>query len=808
MFGQNNHYHDHSDNENSDGSDNQESVGGDAVSAFAKVIGILLVIVFFLPSIALGFGVHKLLTIGRLRLSVIAGFLFILNIISFGLWNAFGGLGDTWASLQDLNVPELGSVLPTLISVNILVGSIAGIIACWWSIHNLKKTPHLKQIENSWMYHFNFRRTPIEWMKRRKKIEGLKIGRYQHPEKAPLGITDSLDDRVVYRYYSEAVRQTLVTGSAGSGKTATIMSLINNDIKMGRPLLIIDFKNDPEFSSNVATWANENNREFYHFARGEPRNYGIASNPLGQCTYDPLENGSAGAKADMVLGMREYDSNAAVYKANMQQLLQVIFNALETVENHENLEMREHMKKLAPKIKWSAGGIEKLASVVEGDNLQDLAIACEGTAAAKNIQEVVDAVKGRTGLSHAREELQGQLRTIIASHYGPWLTSQDNVRNIDIGELTKPSKDPKGSGQDSVVMFSIDSDDEPDFSSYMGSLILSDITSLSARRRGMGAKNHVNVYVDEFQAVPPESVMALLEKSRASYIGMTLSLQSFEQIIKASPTQGDSFLGSILDTCSNFIIHAGSTEPSAIRLSEIQGKIEKTKYSASNKNENFFGRFNWANRRKQLVQTSSHYDWITPPDKFMDLEIPSAANGFKSTAMILQKSVSDPRYSHHKGSMARKTWMIPPVEVLQSTRDPEQAKRNYEERQIKLLDDSESIEEQFEDKPPVYNEPSVLPSPLSKNKMRAEEPDDDDGGFTYSTVDDDEEHVYEETIPAIRTRPKTSSNSSAQNKTEDEFNALVNNPNFVPDSKNLRPESELNDKPIEKGLPKPSPKTR
>lgn len=617
-----------------------------------------LLAIAFLPATILAVVLYFMLRKGRQRLSVIGG----LATLLAGIGAAIALTTDAWPQaltafqgLLSMNWEAWQGLIPFAIALNLALGALGGFVLAGLEVHQMKTNPHRLQLRGNWMYGFKYRRTPLQVFRRKKAIEGLKQGRWARDDKAPLGLDEQVD-AVVQRFDQEAVTHTLISGAAGSGKTVTLLSLIHADIESGKPAFVIDFKRSPEVAAKLAAWAVENDAEFFHFVNGEPEDYDVKDSP-GQSFYDPLRSGSATAKADMVLGMREYDTASAVYRSNMQQLLQVVFGMLAVADRAK-----------APSITWDAGGIQQLATAVSGDNLAELAQACEGTSAHAGALALAEEAKRKgSALRHAVEELQGQLRTIVASEYGRWLRQDANGSNIDIFKLSTAER--------KVVLFSLNSDSEPEFARYVGSMILADFTALSAQRRNAAADNQVNVYVDEFQAVPPTAVTSLLEKSRESRMAMTLAQQSFEQIISASQTNGEAYLLSILDTCSNFIVHNGMTEDSATRLSKILGKHWVTVYRQTNQNESFFLSLNFKNRRQQTVSTSEEERWVFEPRHFMKLSSPSANNGYKATAVVVNKTSADPRFRNREGALARVVWMIPNQEVVASYYKPSMRSR-------------------------------------------------------------------------------------------------------------------------------------
>ena len=467
--------------------------------------------------------------------------------------------------------------------------------------------------------------------------------------------------------------------------TISMLSLIKADITAGRPVFVLDMKRSPDLASKLAKWVAENEEDhdskFYHFVNGDPESYDIPGSP-GQAFYDPLKSGSPTSKADMILGMREYDQASAVYKAAMQRLLNVLFSMTETIRR-----MRESTgdTDLCSSIDWDNGGVYLLNSAAKTDNFIELLTTVMNKADDQRLAGMAKDLLAETSkrssmLSHALGELQGQMQTILSSEYGDWLRTEKGSHSIDLFEASRTPG--------SVVLFSLNSDDEKEFARFVGSVIMADITRVSAMRRNKDISNLINVYIDEFQILVPDSVTDLLEKSRASAMGITLAQQSLSQVIKGVVGDGEAYLQSILDTCSNFIFHYGSGFETAERMSKIVGKHEVEKYSINKRDDRFIFSFNWRNRRQLLVNTSKEDKWVVEPSEFMNLSSPSESNGYRSTAIIIKKSSSDPNFRSKKGATARETWMVPDQEILEKTYIPTNAvtRRIYDERHEELDD--------------------------------------------------------------------------------------------------------------------------
>ena len=630
-----------------------------------KVLLLILGVVF-LPAIIIAWGIYYLaLAKGRQKRSVIFTGVIISTLIAllYGYVSNATGRAATAAS-DIMNIGQnWGEFIPLIITVSIILGSIGGFILTAIQVGRLIKNPYMLHMEGPWKG-FTFRDTPLEKYKTKKLVQQLKDGTLSTEEKAPLGITTKVFEdpetsnnrletktvrEVAYRYQADARRNTIMSGGVGSGKTITMLSMIRSDIKHGLPVILIDMKRDPENSAKLAKWCKEYGRNFYHFVNGDPQDYDVPDSE-GQASYDPLINGGA-AKADMILGMREWDTSSEVYKGNLRQLLQVTFQML-----------RQADRTRASRIDWNHGGIYQLASAIKDSAaFADLLMACKGRPIYDDAQAVDEGARHRNGkLYGAMDEVQSYMRTLTASAYGPWLRTGVTDRNIDLYELTAHE------GQGNVILFSINSDSEKDFAAYLGSLIMSDLSAVSALRRNRGKKNPVNLYVDEFQIIPPSVLGGLLEKGRASGFAITLASQSLEQIIVKSERNGEANVNNILDTSAHFIIHNGSYFDSATRLAKIVGEAWFPKWSTVNDSKTHFFSFNWNNRRDSIVRNDREQRYIVDPSEFQKLSAPSPSNNYLTEAIIIDKSTVDPRYAGGERALVRRVQMIPDDKVLAS----------------------------------------------------------------------------------------------------------------------------------------------
>ena len=673
--------------------DHQEGRGGESQSAllplavvfFPGTVIAILMYYFLLRKMHRRFSVSLIYAMGLMALVVSLSWLF--DVIGL----AKGSIFDAWGQMSAL--PLLG-LTPLWVSLSLMLGIVAGVAAIGNQVYLIKRNPHFTKIPDRWTYNFKYAPTPLERFRRKRLEDSLKAGTVpSSPRSIPLGIEEETGDLIVRSEEESVIGGTLVTGKPGSGKTITMMTCVENDIKHKVPIVFLDFKRDNELASKLATFCKQANVDFRHFDGGTPGEYSVVNSP-GQSYYDPLAIATRSSRVEMILNMREYDAASDHYKGLMKGILEMLFRAFTVADRtktmsatfveastgnsiedlskyaqqrglsksdvNEMILKGEIVRKMKSDLDWEAGDIYLLRSVLRGNNFEKLASACshEEYFHAEMIAFWNKVLQRGTDQQKQWLALENQIATLINSESGQWLKLSGTERDINIYDLTSANNG-------GVILFSMSSEAEKDFSKFFGSLIFSDLNNVSAKRRENMVTTPLHVYADEFQAVPPSSVRGLLEKARGSKISVMLSCQSLEQISDAAGSNGETVLKAILDTCSNFIVHQGSVQATAERYAGIFGKDKMPDYSAETLSVNFIGEiFNNIRRKRNMeVHTRTITDWVIQPSVFMSLTSPTSENGWKSTAVIVNKTVTDKKYAHHKGALARVVQVIPPESV-------------------------------------------------------------------------------------------------------------------------------------------------
>lgn len=557
-------------------------------------------------------------------------------------------------------------------------------------------------------------------------------------------IEDNPEDYLCFTVDSDSHLFLITRSYIPTHNTITMLSLIQNDILAGNPVCVIDFKKSPDFIYFLSKWAKEENREFYHFMNGRPGTY---RNPYkdDQSTYDPLSTGGATAKADMILNLRTWDSASEVFKKRTQDVLQSLFFLLERTP-----------RKAVPSIDWDSGGLAQFVSALDLNNFKamieymakDMQAGRLSQGDIRRYNILVELYKELS--SKTKSDLKAQIlellsiaRTLIVSNYGDWLAKGASKYHIDLMSIATSDKAP-------IVLFSFNQQEEPEFAKYIGSIVMSDLSRVSALKNAKGDTTRFGVYIDEFQTLDPITVKDNLEKARSSRMYITLSLQSIDQIISSAANQGDAIANAILDTTANFIFHDGSGYDTAEKMSKIVGKSQRYIYKTTSKSNNRLFKYRLMSVDKAMVSKDIQEDWLIPPSDFQSLESPTKSNGYKATVYVINKSPDDVRFQRSGGALARKIHVI--VDKETSNGVPSDFKQKIFIPQSQELEFQE-IQTQVEmEKEENYNQETPAHSDYHGEQIS----DIYDGGWEITDDDENDNPIFiqnmnENTLPDMST---------------------------------------------------------
>lgn len=596
--------------------------------------------------------------------------------------------------IKNINfIDKFGSLLGYYITIIFLTLPFIVIYKVLKDAFLLKSYPEFKGVKG-WTKNFEYSTTLIEKLRKERLKKECLEGKVYDDNKAPLGVLDEpvkLDDtkyrkpEIVFKYYDEAEKHSIITGAPGSGKTVDMLNQLYNDMLNKRPILMIDNKGAVDVTYFLSKWAKEMGRDFYHFSPGYHEEY---SNPYNdkKATYDPFATGNTTYVSETILDMIQYDVSAEIYKQTSRSVLGTITFLLDNVKQSE-----------LPQIPWSAGKIAQILAALEPPNLYALInnfknklalkevvgeLEKSNLESAEGLYNAITKNRDETGKATQAQNYRSLLNGLLASSYGEWLVNTKNSKIINLEQLLNDKNGP-------VILFSLKQQEDKDFARIIGGMVLSNLNQISSARQNLNKEGLMpcSIYVDEIQTLPIDDLADMLEKARSSRMPMMLSLQTLEQITKAG--YDESFITSVIDNTSNFIVHQGPSEDAALRYSKIIGQREFNKISHSAKLKTWLFSPWWYKIGKRDITNSQDKEYIIEPEKFQTLSAPRSSNGWKSTAYYISKTCSDPLFEDNLRTVARKFQSIVPTEITDGV--PQDFQYEYNKLQGKVKRDNQKL---------------------------------------------------------------------------------------------------------------------
>lgn len=547
-----------------------------------------------------------------------------------------------------------------------ILGPVIGIILCLTKASQLKRHPEEKMKAGPF-HNFEYRENFIDKLRRDKLKKDLENGELNSAEAVPLGtlIEDVelehgetySDIEPVYMYYKDAFKGTVIEGVPGSGKTITMLQMIENTAQAGYPMIILDFKKGINLAYHASRCAKKYNRKFLHFVNGK------SVRPLAQyqASYDPLATKEG--QTDLVLGMRTWDAASEVYKNRQISLLQTIFFLINSLDEKD-----------MPNFPWHEGGISQFVAALQIPTLFDMIQAYarkidpanpnrEMELKLNSLKEVYnDLIAPKSLLKEQLDGLSVTMKNLTMSSYSSSLYRGSHGDNhIDLSKICMDEDAP-------IVLFQFSPNAEPEFAKYMGSIIVSDIKRAFGYKESLDNKLPCGIFMDEFQTVDIDLIADIVAKVRSACGFPVLSVQSILQLAANTDSNAGYKIDAFMNVINNFLIHNGATDDEAERFSKILGKTSKISYKVTEGERK--GLFS---KGKEMINKSEVLEYRVLPNKFQRLAAPTASNGYRAECYLIQKSTNEHQFANLGFGVARKILLTPNKEVLQDV--PEEFKR-------------------------------------------------------------------------------------------------------------------------------------
>lgn len=328
------------------------------------------------------------------------------------------------------------------------------------------------------------------------------LGRTAHPPQADsLLLGSDRRGRAVGITEHELSAHGLILGASGTGKTTTLLRLVEQLIARGRPVVILDMKGSPAFTRSVAVAAADAGRPFRLWT------------PDGPGLWNPLQHGNATELKDKLIATERF------------------------TEPHYQRAAERYVQTVLQVIQASGPSSPTLAGVVELMDPHRLRGQLRSLPADLR-DRVQDYLGGLTPdqLSAVRG-LQTRLAILTESHTGRYLAPAPPSEAIDLRHaLTGPE----------VVLFSLNSGTYGQLATQLGILAVQDLVSasgdrLQAQAHG-GSIDQAFIVIDE-SSLLGDHLLALFARGRESGVGVLAATQELADLDRAAPGLRDQVLG-------------------------------------------------------------------------------------------------------------------------------------------------------------------------------------------------------------------------------------------------------------------------
>ncbi len=329
----------------------------------------------------------------------------------------------------------------------------------------------------------------------------------------------------------------LILGASGSGKTTTLLTILSDHIRRGRPVIAIDMKGSPAFTRQLEAAA---------VAAGRPFRLWTLDGP-GR--WNPLQHGNATELKDKLIATERFTEPH--YQRAAERYVQVALLAL---------------RELHPGVPPT---LSEVVDAMEPARLLTLARELP-FARTERIEQYVAGLT-RDQLSAVRG-LGTRLAIVSESHVGQFLEPATGGRGendtIDVRRAMERGE---------VVCFSLNSSSYGTLASQVGALVVQDLIAAVGGRLEAGSgwpvppERQATLAIDEFSALGGPQVIGLVARSREAGMPLLLCTQEFADLERAAPGLRDQISGSTAVK----LIHRQDVPASALTVAQMAGTVRR-----------------------------------------------------------------------------------------------------------------------------------------------------------------------------------------------------------------------------------------
>ncbi|MGP9551957.1 conjugative transfer system coupling protein TraD [Halomonas sp. AOP42-D1-22] len=384
------------------------------------------------------------------------------------------------------------------------------------------------------------------------------------------------EETKIYQPLKHTEGHTLIVGTTGSGKTRLFDNLISQAVLRGETVIIVDPKGDKELKENAkrACAALGKPEKFVSFHPAFPED-SVRIDPLRNCTRIT-------EIASRISALIPSESGGDAFTSFAWQAINNIAQGLRMAHDRPNLvKLRRFLEGGAASlvIRAITAYCEKHLTGWEKDAKAYLAKAKGGTTQNRAImlsRYYYECVQQEAPSS----ELEGLLSMFEhdGTHFSKMIASLLPIMNMltsgELGPLLSPDPDDMSDHRDIldsskivdqglVAYIGLDSLTDSVVGSAIGSMLLSDLTSVAGKRYNFGEDlRHINLFVDEAAETINDPLIQLLNKGRGAKFRLFLATQTYADFTArlGSPEKALQVLGNINNTIALRVIDTETQE--------------------------------------------------------------------------------------------------------------------------------------------------------------------------------------------------------------------------------------------------------
>jgi conjugal transfer pilus assembly protein TraD len=294
----------------------------------------------------------------------------------------------------------------------------------------------------------------------------------------------------------------LILGASGAGKSTTLLKLLSEHVRLGRPVVAIDMKGSPAFAGTLAQAAAATGRPFALWT------------PDGPASWNPLAHGNPTELKDKLIATERFTEPH--YQRAAERYMQTVLQALEYAHPHTAPTLQQMVEMMDPR---RLPGLLRRAPRPFADRVQDYLAGLP--------PDQLSAIRG----------LATRLAIITEAHTGAFLgQAVAGAQGIDVRAALAGEQ---------VAVFSLNSSRYGKLSAQIGALAIQDLVAAAGDRLTQTARGGQAVIgIDEFSALDSDNVISLLARCREAGVSVLLSTQELADLDRSARGLRDQVLGS------------------------------------------------------------------------------------------------------------------------------------------------------------------------------------------------------------------------------------------------------------------------